>query len=208
MDWIELFGYFATALIALSLMMKSIKKLRWINLAGASMFSTYGFIVGAYPVFILNGVITLVDIYHLLRMQKQKDYFTYLPISYDAKYLTKFVEFYLNDIKKYFPNFDSLIFKKNENVLILRNLLPVGIISFHIKNGSLAVIDLDYAIPDYRDLKNAHFLLSGETGFFKDRGVKTLIAEAETESHKWYLKKIGFQVNPVSNNIFMKELLH
>ena len=159
MTWIEVFGYFATSLIALSLSMKSIKKLRWINLAGASMFSTYGLIVGAYSVFILNGVITMVDIFHLIRMQKQQDYFTYLPISYNAKYLTKFIEFYKNDIQQFFPNFSQELFANNENVLILRNLLPVGIISYHIENETEAVIELDYAIPDYRDLKNAYFML-------------------------------------------------
>lgn len=198
MSWIEVFGYCGSALVAVSLMMKSIKKLRWINLVGASVFSTYGLLVGAYPVFILNGFIVAVDIFYIIQMKRQKDYFTYLPINYNAKYLTKFVEFYLDDIQKFFPEFDPIIFEKNENLLILRNLLPVGIISFHVEEESNAVIDLDYAIPDYRDLKNARFILSSDSGYFKKKGIEVLVARAETDEHKWYLKKIGF--TPIKNS--------
>jgi hypothetical protein len=39
MSLLELFGYFASVLIAVSLMMSNIKKLRWINFFGALAFS-------------------------------------------------------------------------------------------------------------------------------------------------------------------------
>ena len=206
MTWIDIFGYLGSALVAVSLMMKSIKKLRWINLVGASIFSTYGLMVAAYPVFILNGFIVLVDVFYLIQMKRQKDYFTFLKINPSAMYLTKFIEFYLTDIKKFFPAFNDSILMNNENVLILRNLLPVGIVSYHIENKGEAKIDLDYAIPDYRDLKNAHFILSCESGFFKEQGITILKANAETDSHKWYLKKIGFVLSSDSETAFVKKL--
>ena len=206
MTWIEIFGYCGSVLVAISLMMKSIKKLRWINLVGAGVFSTYGLLVSAYPVFILNGFIVLVDVYYLLQMRSKDDYFTFLKINSSAMYLTKFVEFYLNDIKKFFPAFNNSIFEKNENILILRNLLPVGIVSYFLEDNNIARIELDYAIPDYRDLKNAHYILSCESGFFKQQGVEVLKAKAETNPHKWYLKKIGFNLTPGSQTEFEKKL--
>ena len=52
--WVEWFGYAASLMVAVSLMMSSIVKLRWFNLVGATMFSTYGFIIGSLPVGFLN----------------------------------------------------------------------------------------------------------------------------------------------------------
>ncbi|MBP8213899.1 MAG: YgjV family protein [Propionivibrio sp.] len=67
-SWIEWFGYAASILVAISLTMSSIVKLRWLNLAGAAMFSTYGFIIGALPVGFLNLFIVVINVVHLVRM--------------------------------------------------------------------------------------------------------------------------------------------
>ena len=61
-NFLQWIGYAASIIIALSMTMNSIVKFRWINLCGAFTFSTYGFLIGAYPVGILNGFIVLVDI--------------------------------------------------------------------------------------------------------------------------------------------------
>jgi hypothetical protein len=65
---LELFGYAASALIAISLMMSSILRLRIINLAGAAAFATYGLLIHAYPVVVLNSCIVLVNVFYLVRM--------------------------------------------------------------------------------------------------------------------------------------------
>lgn len=36
-------------------------------------------------------------------------------------------------------------------------MLPVGLVSYRKIDGNSAKIDLDFAIPDYRDLKNTFF---------------------------------------------------
>ena len=47
---LEIFGYVASIIIAISLTMKNIHRLRWWNLFGAIAFSTYGVLIGAWPV--------------------------------------------------------------------------------------------------------------------------------------------------------------
>lgn len=61
----ELLGYMASVFVAVSLMMRSLVKLRVINLVGAVLFTVYGLIIAAYPVAIVNGFIVLVNIYYL-----------------------------------------------------------------------------------------------------------------------------------------------
>ncbi len=50
----EIIGYTASILVAVSLMMRSVFKLRVINLPGAVAFTAYGLLIGAYPVAAVN----------------------------------------------------------------------------------------------------------------------------------------------------------
>ena len=61
---IELIGYAASIMVAISLMMRSLKRLRVINLVGCVLFVGYGLSVGAYPVVAVNGFIAIVNVYY------------------------------------------------------------------------------------------------------------------------------------------------
>ena len=67
-NYLEFLGYLASTLVAISLMMRSLTKLRVINLSGSLLFTVYGFSIGAYPVAALNAFIVLVNLFYL---QKQ-----------------------------------------------------------------------------------------------------------------------------------------
>ena len=54
---VEWFGYAASVVVAVSLLMSSLIKLRWINMVGSLMFTGYGLLIGAYPVALLNFTI-------------------------------------------------------------------------------------------------------------------------------------------------------
>ncbi|MFQ3232137.1 hypothetical protein [Reinekea sp.] len=62
---IEWYGYLGSLIIAVSLTMSDIKRLRWINMIGAGMFASYGFIISAWPVLVLNAFIVLINMYHI-----------------------------------------------------------------------------------------------------------------------------------------------
>jgi len=64
-NYLEFLGYLASTLVAISLMMRSLTKLRVINLSGSLLFTIYGFSIGAYPVAALNAFIVLVNIFYL-----------------------------------------------------------------------------------------------------------------------------------------------
>jgi hypothetical protein len=69
-NYLELVGYLASVLVAISLMMLSLNKLRVINLSGSLLFTVYGFTIGAYPVAVLNAFIVLVNIFYLQKAFK------------------------------------------------------------------------------------------------------------------------------------------
>ena len=65
---IEWVGYLASAFIVISLIMTSVVKIRIINTIGCILFLIYGLTVGAYPVAISNGLIIIINGYHLLKL--------------------------------------------------------------------------------------------------------------------------------------------
>ncbi|GMR25674.1 MAG: hypothetical protein BMS9Abin39_0987 [Ignavibacteria bacterium] len=207
MEWQEIVGYTGSVLIALSLMMKNIVRLRKVNLFGASTFAIYGLLVNAYPVIVLNSFIALVDIYYLIDIYRKKDAFSLMPVL-DPKhpYLNKFLDFYSDDIKKFSPEFDRYKFKDANYYFILRNLIPVGIFIYKIRSSDEAEILLDYAIPDYRDLKNARYLYYAASEFLKVKGIKNLVAKSEIDKQRNYLKRVGFKEDTGDKNIFRKKL--
>ncbi len=195
--WIEIFGYFGSILVAVSLMMRSIKYLRWINLIGAAIFSVYGLLVHALPVFILNGFIALVDIYYLLQMYRIRDYFELLTITNpDNRFLKRFLDFHRNDIRHFFPSFDFDIKASCQIIFILRNMMPVGLFIVEPKSEEECLIHLDYIIPSYRDLQNAHYLYNRQHELFQLCKGKYFIACSRVAAHVKYLKDVGFEPFP------------
>lgn len=69
---IEWVGYTASILVAISLFMTEIIKLRTINIFGSILFVIYGFSVKAYPVGIINTIIVFINLYYLYKLSKEK----------------------------------------------------------------------------------------------------------------------------------------
>lgn len=64
---IEWFGYFASVIVAISFLMKSINKLRLVNTLGAICFVIYSVVIKAWPVALINIFVICVNIYHLTK---------------------------------------------------------------------------------------------------------------------------------------------
>jgi hypothetical protein len=200
-------GYAGSLLVAISLMMKNILRLRQINLIGSGTFAIYGLLVNAYPVFLLNSFIAVVDVYYLYGMYKNKNYFTLLKSTNEcSQLLNEFINFYGEDIKKFFPGFSKVNHEVEHSYFIMRNLMPVGLFVFEKISDDEVKINLDYAIPDYRDLENARFLYGARSEMLKSLGCKKLITESDVDSHIDYLLKIGFRRTKENSNIFEKNL--
>ena len=101
----EIVGYTGSLLVALSLTMKSLQRLRIINMIGALFFITYGLLIGALPIALLNTLTLGVNAYNLWQMLKQKDYFTLMEIRPDSAYLMRFLEFYRKQISELIPTY-------------------------------------------------------------------------------------------------------
>lgn len=66
---VEWIGYMATAVVLISFLMKSIKKLRIVNALGCLLFVLYGVMLTpvSKPIIITNVVIFGINMYYLLK---------------------------------------------------------------------------------------------------------------------------------------------
>lgn len=68
MNYAELTGYIAMTLLVISFIPKQVTSIRIINLVACIFFVIYGILLGVlWPVIISNGLVGLVQLYHLLR---------------------------------------------------------------------------------------------------------------------------------------------
>ena len=196
MTWFEVVGYAGSALVAASLTMSSIWRLRWINLFGAATLALYGALIGALPIVLLNGFIASVDVYFLFNLARRRDSFSFLEVTTDSPYLREFLRFYRDDIARLFPGFDLDRCTQPQVRLILRNMLPVGVLVCEPSAGGVARVCLDYVVPGYRDLKNARFAFAAAREGMRDAGLHTWAATSEAAGHRRYLRRMGFAQDP------------
>jgi hypothetical protein len=202
--WLEILGYAASVITAVSLMMASHVRLRLLNLVGSSVFAAYGFLIHAYPVGALNVFIAVVDLYFLLRIARVRTVFTLLPMPARDTYFERFLAFHEADIGRFFPGFSATETAKAANpaegamvLYLLRNMVTAGVFVAHRDATDPATlhVDLDYVTKEFRDYRTGRFLFEEQAVFFREQGVARIAAEARTDSHATYLKSIGFESN-------------
>ncbi|NLB86376.1 MAG: hypothetical protein GX793_04880 [Bacteroidales bacterium] len=193
LNTIEIFGYLASALIALSMAVSSIIKFRWINLIGALGLTIYAIIISAIPVAIVNALIVVLDIYYLYKAYTKNEIFQTIEIGENDNYLKQFIEFYKNDIKEFFPNFEYKPENKTLGFLILRNMNVTGVFIAKKLDDKTYNIDLDYVSPEYRDFKNGKYIYSQIREKFLIQSCTKVKTQSTNKTHIKYLKKIGFK---------------
>lgn len=70
--YLEIFGYIGSALILISMMMTSVEKLRWLNVAGSVISVIYGMFCNTWPVVLLNLGIIIINLVQLIRLRTKK----------------------------------------------------------------------------------------------------------------------------------------
>lgn len=200
-NYIEYIGYLASALVLISLMMKSLIRLRILNLFGALCFAIYGFIIGAIPVILLNVALVLVNAYHLFRKRaKEKNHIQLIPIASESITNLDFFQMNTHDIQNFFGDVD--IKQCKEIYLIIKNDSIAGIFAGS-HNNDVFDLSLDFVSAVFRDYKIGQMLYKDNTNILLSKNIHTIQAHTNHPEHMQYLLRMGFSQtssNAVSNN--------
>ncbi|MCK9330669.1 MAG: hypothetical protein PHY08_11710 [Candidatus Cloacimonetes bacterium] len=203
---IELFGYLASIIVAVSIMLKSFIRLRKINMIGSFLLVIYSIIIKAYPVAVLNLFICIVNFYFILQYYKQKEYFRIIPFQKNSAFLREFLIFYKDDIKRYFPEFEHHYNEELYFYYILRNMIPACVFVIRKDSDNSAEVLLDYVVPEYRDAKIGNFIFNQSSVFFKNLGINKFIFKNPNLKHLFYLMSVGFESAEKEKNTYIKVL--
>jgi hypothetical protein len=197
---LEILGYVASVLVAVSLMMRLLVKLRIINLIGAVCFTVYGLLIHAYPVMGVNLFIVGINLYYLVEMFTQKEYFTILEVHASSEYLQRFLTFYAAEIQRFIPDFAFTSADRQIIFFVLRNMVPAGLFIAQAEGESVLRVQLDFVIPGYRDYQIGRFVFSKAVDVFKSKGFHQLISSPGQPAHTKYLRKMGFTLTTDAAN--------
>ncbi len=201
MNTTEIIGYIGSLLVAVSLSMKSVWRLRWINLFGSSFFAIYGYLIGALPILIVNSYIAIMNVWYIVDYSRNAACLSFDSVkSLGENYFQRFYNFYEDDIRAFFPEVSFNELTEAETSILFRNMIPVGIFSIHSASEGRAKIIMDYLVPEFRDFRFGKFIYMKKSYVFRDRKINILEANTEIKAHKDYLIKLGFMVNKQNEN--------
>lgn len=189
----ELIGYAASVLVAVSLMMSKIVRLRVVNMVGAATFTLYGLLIDSIPVAAVNAFIVGVNVWYLTRIYTASEFFKLLRVEPDSEYLRLFVNHHRNQIAKYQPGFDDEELDSHLCVFVLRDLVPAGLLLADLDGEGRLRVKLDFVTPSHRDFKVGRFVFGERRSFFRELGVKEILAPSGNRAHSRYLERMGFQ---------------
>ncbi len=184
---LELVGYFASALVLVSLLMTSVVKLRILNGVGALIFAIYALLIHSYPTAVMNFCLVVIDLWFLVKVLKTRTLFSVQPCRLDEGAVQHFLRFYQGDIQALFPGLDPSALSGGACFLVYADAAPVGILVGDQSDNTITVA-LDYSVPSHRDCSVGKFLY----GHLPSFGVTELRSLPGTDHHNQYLRTMGF----------------
>ena len=192
----EIVGYAASALVVLSLTMRSLLRLRLISMCGSATFLIYGILISSTPIIVTNVCIAAINLWFLrkefaIRRSGHGD-LGVSRIRSDSPFLHDFVEYHLDDITSFQPEFQMPTGNDVVALMLTRDGLPAGLVVGHL-HGTTMSVDLDYVLREHRDSRLGKWLHGTGRPVFRDAGVTELRALAVTDAHDKYLRRVGFE---------------
>lgn len=190
----EIIGYVASGLILLSIIQKSILRLRIFGLIGGLTFLVYSIAIEAYPIAIVNVIASGIHLVYLRKLLTRKDeIFRVLHVLPDSTYLLDFIDFYRDEIQgKFQPEFEYRPDPAQTTAFILRDMVPAGLFIGEAAIDGSFEVKLDFVIPQYRDLRVGRYVYS-EGSDLLHGGLPTCAwTAASNPEHAKYLRRMGF----------------
>lgn len=200
MNAIQILGYAASLIVFISLMMKSLAKLRVLNAAGSLLFVVFALATDSLPTAFLNLGIVVIDVFYFIRMTRVKDNFEIMTVQKDNEIVRRF---YRTNKKELDALFGEASFVKSEKIaLFFRNDDIAGLLAYSSVvlpqsdssvPESAAEILIDFVVPKYRDFAVGRHFFVKDVSFWKEQGYTCLLSSVPDKRHIPYLERLGFE---------------
>lgn len=193
------FGYLASLLLALGLLVNNDLKFRWLNTGGNIAFIFYGIVIGAIPIILTNCILLAINLFYLYKIYNRKEHFELLEFTKGGIMIDRFLVFYQTDIANHFPDFNRSELENNLNFVVLRNLVIANIFSVKLNNNGTAEVLINYTVTKYRDYKVGRFIFEKEKEFLLSKGIKAIYYNTvANKRHEKFLLVMGFAMQELN----------
>jgi len=194
MVWLEVVGWLGSGLVVLSLMVAGVWRFRVLNLVGAVIATAYNAVLGIWPFVAMNAAISVIDVYWLVRLQRERhDAAAYDVVEVgpgDAS-LEQTLRTHAADIARFYPGFSADDVVGRHAFLVLRGDETVGAVIVRDRGDGVAVIELDYVTPRFRDFTPGEFVYR-RSGVFARHGFRRLVVPRGVVGSRDYYARVGF----------------
>lgn len=198
------FGYLASVLLAIGLLVNNDLKFRWLNTGGNIAFIFYGVVLGAVPIILTNSILLAINLFYLYKIYNRKEHFELLEFDNGGIMIERFLSFYHTDIAAYFPDFKKEHLEGNLNFVVLRDLVIANIFSAKLDEDGSAEIIINYTVTKYRDYKVGRFIFDKEKQFLLSKGVKNIYYKTiANKSHEKFLSVMGFSIQKLNSGHYV-----
>ena len=187
------FGYLASVLLAVGLLVSNDLKFRWLNTGGNIAFIIYGAVLAAVPIILTNSILLTINLFYLYKIYNRKEHFELLEFSSGGILVDRFLSFYKADIATHFPDFKRKQLEGNLNFVVLRDLVVANIFSTAVAKDGNAEVIVNYTVTKYRDYKVGCFIFEKEKQYLLSKGIRKIYYKAvANRKHKKFLIAMGF----------------
>lgn len=189
---LDFLGYVASGLVVLSLAMSSVLKLRILSLIGSTAFLVYGLLIDSIPVALTNGIIMMINIVFLQRLFTHEEAFDVVEVDATSKFLARYLEHHHDDVQKAWPGYRYEPHGEQLRLVVFRDMVPAGVFIASVEDD-VATVEIDFAGPDYRDLRNARVLFGRGRSVLREHGISKVVTQAHSDLQRRFLLRFGFE---------------
>lgn len=205
MPWLDVIGWFGSALLIYSVMQARVLRFRVLNLAASAILAGFNAALEIWPMVAMNVVLCAINVWHvraLVRTRHDEDAYDVLEIGPQDEYLRHVLRVHEGDILRYQPDFtwDGAA-QGAVAFLVQRGDETVGVVLVHDDGDGVAHVVLDYVTPRFRDFSPGEFVWRRSTAL-RDSGFRTVVTPQAMVAP--YYARLGFR--PLPNGAFELEL--
>lgn len=202
------FGYAASVLLALSLLVTNDIRFRWLNSFGCAAFIAYGITLNAFPIILTNSLLLCINSYYLFKIYTRHENFDLIEFNAEDLIVRKFLSFYQNDIRSYFPDYSIDESGDQLRFIVLRDLVIANVFAAEIDPNGTAFVKINYTLEKFRDFEVGTFIFEKEKKYLMEKGVKQIAYDHITnKNHKRFISIMGFEKSVLDGKeIFTKKL--
>jgi len=196
-SWLDLIGWFGSALLIVSVMQARLLRFRVLNLFACVVLTGFNAALSIWPMVAMNVALSLINLWHIRKLvvaRHDEHSFEVLEVGPDDEYLRHVMRVHGADILKHQPDlvWDGAA-KGRSAFLVQRGDETVGLVLLRDDGDGVARVQLDYVTPRYRDFSPGEFVWR-QSNVLRGRGFARVLTPSSMVDP--YYERLGFRRDP------------